>query len=131
MINKNLLGSITIVDEELFYSQSVEEDTFSNVFDKHNNPVDKKDLERLAILLNSPWREGFDEIYSTTANRSDAYTRENTSKKEWQTTYYVMGYDGMEIQLFGYGDTPMDSFTDCMEKFKYLQKTYNPKNMHV
>ena len=46
--------------------------------------------------------------------------KENTSKKEWQTTYYVMGYDGMEVQLFGYGDTPMESFTDCMEKFKYF-----------
>lgn len=90
-----------------------------------NNPATDKDLEDLAVWINSPWSQ-IHEKYEIKLNCKDAYTEMDPNEPAWRCEYSITGYEGIQASVFGYGNTEVEALHDCVCLFKYLQKTYNP-----
>ena len=111
------IGCYWIDDYE---ENSIQSDDFVHFFDKEMQEIKREEIEKYAIILNSPWSD-IEMKYETKANKFDG--------TKWKTEYSVIGYDCITASICGYGNTPQGSMDDCVKLFEYIQKTYNPKNI--
>ena len=85
--------------------------------------ADSEDLNRWAIILNSPWSQA-DERYIIEFNCKDAYTQMDEKEPKYRCIYTVVGYE----LITGYGNTEEEALKDCKDLFKYLQENFNPED---
>lgn len=111
------IGCYWIDDYE---ENSIYSDDFVHFFDKEMQEIKREEMEKYAIILNSPWSD-IEMKYETKENKCDG--------AKWKTEYSVIGYDCITASICGYGNTPQESMDDCVKHFEYIQKTYNPKNI--
>lgn len=111
-------------EKELYYS-----DNFKNFYyDKEKTkPLNKNDLERWAICLNSPWSY-MTETYEISFNCNDSLIPKNGDER-YKCEYIVIGYEGVESCVVGYGATEVNALNNCLNKYKYIQNEYNEKDI--
>ena len=96
-------------------------DNFVDFYDKNKNKIPEEKLKEWAMYMNSPWRET-GEKYAT--RRTNILFNEEYS---WETYYRVMSRDLGCSSIYGYGDTPEESFENCISNFTKVQERYNPE----
>lgn len=112
--------------KEKYYS-----DNFIDFYKDENKKekLNNKELENWAVWLNSPWSYTT-ESYTISFN-CEEFQSPPKNDKRYKCEYWVIGYDGIESLLIGYGRTEICALNDCLKKMKYLQDKYNSKKVSV
>lgn len=74
-------------------------------------------FKEFAIVNNSPWSY-------RNENWIVRYDEENNN---YLCCHHVIGYDGMESELYAYGNTEIEALENCMKFFKEFQEKWNPE----
>lgn len=125
-------GEKEILDVGYFGFQEDEEDriytnNYKTFFDKEGKILEREDLERWALCLNSPWSQEF-ETFEIRCNCKDSYTQMKDCNPTFVCEKIVIGYEAITGTLLTYGFTEEEALQNCLKIFKKLQKEYNPKN---
>lgn len=115
-----IAGGFDLCGEVFYYT-----DDFNSFCDKDGNKLSDDILNEWVVCLNSPWSQ-IEMKYKTELNCGSAYTEINKNKPAWRTIYCVIGYDLITSWIYGYGNTPQESFENCISNFTKLQEKYNP-----
>lgn len=115
-----------INNSDLFYLNEKENNmVFYSDSDLETATIQDTDLlENWAVTLNSPWSQ-VHEHYRIEANCKDAYTEMDENEPTCRCRYHVIGYEGIEAEVIGYGNTEEEALADCKKLFKYLQDNFN------
>ena len=111
-----IAGMYDVEDEVYYYTNN-----FVDFYDKNKNKIPEEELKEWAMFLNSPWRE-----------KGEKYVTRRTNiiwgeEHLWETCYRVMSRDFGCSSILGYGDTPRESFENCVSNFAKVQEKYNPE----
>lgn len=101
-------------------------DDFETFYEENDIKLTDEDLEDWAAWLNSPWSYNH-ESYTIKVNCKNAYSQIDENEPMWKCEYSIIGYDGIEASVFGYGNTEEEALEDCKINFQVLQYKYNPK----
>ena len=105
-------------------------DNFETFYKENDIELSEEDLEEWAIWINSPWSQAH-EGYVIKVNCKNAYTQMDENEPIWKCEYSIIGYDGIEASVFGYGNTEYKALEDCKNHFQMLQDKYNPEGNSV
>lgn len=106
-------------NEYIYYTED-----FVSFYRQDGSELNKEDLEEWADWINSPWSQT-DERYEIKVNCKDAYTAIDKNDPIWVCEYSIMGYEGVEASVCGYGNTEIEALEHCKTNFKMLQDKYN------
>lgn len=124
-MKKLIAGSFQINNEEVYYT-----DDFTTFYDRNDVELSIDTLEAWAVCLNSPWSIAH-EKYIVELNYNDAYTEIPKNVPLYRCIYVVIGYDGIETEIFGYGKDAEEALTDCIVNFNKVQMKYNPNDESI
>lgn len=124
-MKKLIAGSFQINNEEVYYT-----DDFTTFYDRNDVELSIDTLKAWAVCLNSPWLIAH-EKYIVELNYNDAYTEIPKNVPLYRCIYVVIGYDGIETEIFGYGKDAEEALTDCIVNFNKVQMKYNPNDESI
>ena len=97
---------------------------FVHFYNKDDLKLSQEDLEEWAYWLDEPWSQEL-ERYNIKVNCKDGYTAIDKDDPIWVCEYSIIGYEGAEAAVCGYGNTEIEALEHCKANFQMLQDKYN------
>lgn len=111
-------GSFCSFDEEEDYYT----DDFMTFYKENDEILNNDSLEHWIVWLNSPWS-------STSKNYKIKHMNQN--EPTWECEYLVVAYDGIQVSIFGYGNTETEALENCIAHFRMMQDKYNIEKLEI
>lgn len=108
-----------------YYIKETDENKVFYLDEECTEVADSDDLNNWAVVINSPWSQKH-LSYKIELNCESAYEEMDENEPKWRCIYSITGYDMIEAEVIGYGNTEEEALKDCKELFEYIQKTFNP-----